>query len=82
MNKIDCCGKLFENEITNSNFSTINTGHYTYYNLQHHSFTAIDLTILSQDYLNRTHFEILSDNAKLEIKITIEHFWGNLGKLI
>lgn len=39
----------------------LNDGHHTYQNIQHHSFSAIDLSIISNDYSNNVDWKVLDD---------------------
>lgn len=61
--RTDARGKFIADQITSSQFKIMNDGHYTYFNTSSNTFTAIDLSIVSQDYSFEVNWEVLSDNV-------------------
>lgn len=56
-------GKLIANKLIETNMFLLNDGHHTYQNIQNHSFSAIDLSIISNDYSNNVDWKVLDDNV-------------------
>lgn len=56
-------GNLVANEITNSNLLLLNDGNHTYQNINNHIFTAIDLSLISNDYATNVEWKIMEDNV-------------------
>lgn len=59
----DTRGNLIASEITSSNLHVLNNGNYTYHNFHYHTFSAIDLSLISNDYINIVNWTITEDNV-------------------
>lgn len=56
-------GKLLANEINNSNLYLLNNGQHTYQHIFKNVFSAIDLSLISNDLRNNVNWKVSEDNV-------------------